>query len=71
MIYVMSQRRGPWQYVSQSKGRMHTKAKVMSASRVRIKTHKKKRKKEKCCHFNDSARPEAATSHLDQSNEGK
>lgn len=47
MIYVMSQRRGPWQYVSQSKGRMHTKAKVMSASRVQNKTHTKKRERKK------------------------
>lgn len=65
---MMSQSRGLWQYVSQSKGRTHTKAKRQLQEK-RSPSERKKNKKNKCCHFNDSARPEAARSHLDQSNE--
>lgn len=55
---MMSQSRGLRQYMSQSKGRMHTNAKQSE--------RKQTKKQNKCCHFNDSARPNAARSHLYQ-----
>ncbi len=62
---MMSQSRGLWQYLSQSKERMHTpKLNSRSFEKRGVRT-----KQIKFCHFNDSARPQAARSHLDQSNE--